>query len=219
MRRGDLEEIKASLRKNPSLVNALDEKGISAVLLAAYHGHRDLAEFLASNKPNINIYEASASGKIEQVRSLLGKEPQLVSSYSADGFTPLHLASFFGHTEIVKILLERKAMVNAVAKNPTKVMPLHSALARGEMPIIELLVTHGADVNATQQGGFTALHAAAQSGNLQATILLLSHGAKIDAKAENGKTPLALTSTEGREAGSKDDRDHVAEFLRDHGAQ
>ncbi len=86
------------------------------------------------------------------------------------------------------------------------------------MPIIEMLVDHGADVNAAQQAGFTPLHEAAQSGNLQAAILLLSHGAKINVKADNGKTPLALTLVEGREAGSKEDRDRVAEFLRDHGA-
>ncbi len=218
VKRGELEQTKTALRKDPSLINAQDEKGISAVLLAAYHGHRDLAEFLASNKPSVNIYEASTTGKTGQAIALLRKEPELVNSYSSDGFTPLHLASFFGRPETVKMLLESKAHVNAVAKNPTKVMPLHSALAGGSMPIIEMLVDHGADVNAAQQAGFTPLHEAAQSGNLQAAILLLSHGAKINVKADNGKTPLALTLVEGREAGSKEDRDRVAEFLRDHGA-
>lgn len=219
VKKGNLEKVRASLHTDPTLLNAHDEKGLSAVLLAAYHGHKDIADFLASNKPNLNIFEASTAGKIERVRALISKEPQLVNSYSTDGFTPLHLASFFGHAEIVKMLLEKKVSVNAVAKNPTKVMPLHSALARGEMPIIEMLVDHGAEINASQQAGYTPLHEAAQSGNLQAAILLLSHGANINPKADNGKTPLALTMIEGREAGSKEDRERVAEFLRDHGAQ
>lgn len=218
VRKGELEKTKSALNQNPSLINAKDEKGISAVLLAAYHGHQNIAEFLASNKPNINIFEASTTGKTERVRALINKEPELVNSYSTDGFTPLHLASFFGHAETVKMLLERKAPVNAVAKNPTKVMPLHSALAGDENSIIEMLVNHGADVNAAQQAGYTPLHEAAQSGNLQAAILLLGHGARVNVKADSGKTPLGLTMMEGREAGSKEDRGRVAEFLRDHGA-
>jgi uncharacterized protein len=218
VKKGELEKTKSALMKDPSLINAQDEKGISAVLLAAYHGHRDIAEFLASNKPNMNIFEASTTGKTDRARALINKEPQLVNSYSSDGFTPLHLAAFFGRPETVKMLLEKKAQVNAVAKNSTRVMPLHSALAGGDMPIIEMLVDHGADVNASQQAGYTPLHEAAQSGNLQAAILLLSHGAKINVKADNGKTPLALTMMEGREAGSKEDRERVSEFLRDHGA-
>ncbi len=219
VKKGELEKTRAALRKDPLLINAQDEKGISALLLAAYHGHRDLAEFLASNKPNMNIYEASTTGKTERAIALLSNEPELVNSYSNDGFTPLHLAAFFGRPETAKMLLERKAPVNAVAKNSTKVMPLHSALAGGSTPIAEMLVDHGADVNAAQQAGYTPLHEAAQSGNLQAAILLLGHGAKINAKTDNGKTPLALTTMEGREAGSKEDRERVAEFLRDHGAQ
>ncbi len=218
VKKGEMEQTKAALRRDHSLINAQDEKGISAILLAAYYGHRDLAEFLASNKPGMNIYEASATGKTDWALALIRKDAGLVNSVSPDGFTPLHLASFFGRVETVKMLLERKAPVNLVAKNSTKVMPLHSALAGGSMPIIEMLVDHGADVNAVQQAGFTPLHEAAQSGNLQAAILLLSHGARINVKTDNGKTPLALTMMEGREAGSKEDRDRVAEFLRDHGA-
>ena len=88
VRKGELEKTKLALRKDPSLINARDEKGISAVLLAAYHGHRHIAEFLASNKPNINIFEASTTGKTNRARALIIKDPELVNAYSIDGFTP-----------------------------------------------------------------------------------------------------------------------------------
>ncbi len=219
VKKGDAERVRALFQKDSSLANAQDQKGVSAVLLASYHGHKDLAELLASRKPDLNILEASATGKTSRISLLIRKDPASVNSYSSDGFTALHLAAFFGGAEAVRLLLENKAPVNAVAKNPMKVTPLHSALARNDLPVVELLVAHGADVNATQQNGYTPLHEAAQNGNLQAIILLLSHGAKINAKTEDGKTPLALTTIDSREAGSREDRERVAEFLRDHGGQ
>lgn len=219
VKKGDTERVRALIQKDQSAGNAIDPKGVSAVLLASYFGHTDLADFLASRKPDLNIFEASATGKTSRISHLIRKDPASINSYSSDGFTALHLAAFFGGAAAVQLLLENKASVNAVAENPMKVTPLHSALARNDLPVVELLVAHGADVNATQQGGYTPLHEAAQNGNLEATILLLSHGAKINAKTENGKTPLALTMIDSHEAGSREDRERVAEFLRDHGGQ
>jgi uncharacterized protein len=100
-----------------------------------------------------------------------------------------------------------------------KVMPLHSAAARSQIEISELLLSHGANVNARQEGGFAPLHEAAQSGNLRMAELLLKHGADVDAMTDKGKTPLALTKEERREAGPKEEREHVASFLIANGAR
>ena len=75
-------------------------------------------------------------------------------------------------------------------------MPLHSAAAHHQPDVAtgmaRALLAHGADVNATQEGGFTALHAAAQNGNVGLIRLLLDHGANPQSRAQDGKTPLAL---------------------------
>jgi ankyrin repeat protein len=54
------------------------------------------------------------------------------------------------------------------------------------------LVDHGADVNAAQQGGWTALHQAAAHGQIQLVELLLSKGAEINSASNEGKTPLDM---------------------------
>jgi len=106
-----------------------------------------------------------------------------------------------------------------LANNATNVRPLHSAVAHHHFEISKLLVDHGADVNARQQGGFTPLHEAALGGCAEIATLLLEHGANINAKTDKGKTPIEFTAEESREAGPKQDREKVARILAKHGAR
>ena len=47
----------------------------------------------------MSVFEACAAGEMERVERLLASDPAAVNTFSADGWTPLHLAAFFGHTE------------------------------------------------------------------------------------------------------------------------
>ena len=217
LKTGNTSAVEEMIMKDPGLMNATSEDGLSAVMTAIYYGRKDIVELLVSMGAQINIYEASASGDFKAFEKLMGGEPSLANSFSLDGFTPLHLASFFGSSEIAKYLIEKGADVNSIAKNPTKVMPLHSAAAGHHNDICELLVLHGADVNAKQQAGFTPLHEAAMNGNLEITKLLLDHGARINEKSDSGMTALGFTKMESRESGPKEDREKVGEYLRQHG--
>jgi ankyrin repeat protein len=215
---GDLDRVSEFIKADPTLVNAKSPSGASAVITATYHGRRNIAELLVSKGATLNVFEASALGVKERVRELVYASPDLVNAYSPDGFTPLHLAVFFPNYETAELLISEGGKVNAVARNPMKVMPLHSAAAGNDSAIVELLLRNGAEVNATQQGGFTALHAAAQNGSLEMAKLLVQSGADVNARTEKGKTPLDMTREEGPEAGKKEDREAVAEFLRLQGA-
>jgi uncharacterized protein len=62
-----------------------------------------------------------------------------------------------------------------------------------------LLLDEGADVNATQQGGWTALHGAAQNGDRELVELLLAKGADLQLRADNGQTALDLALLKGRQ--------------------
>ena len=95
----------------------------------------------------------------------------------ADGFTALHFAGFFGKAEAARTLIDAGAMVDAVSRNEMRVQPLHSAAAGRHIEVCRLLIASGADVNATQQHGFTPLHAAAQHGDDELVELFLSAGA------------------------------------------
>ena len=78
--------------------------------------------------------------------------------------------------------------MSAVAKNPLRVQPLHSAAAGGHTAVARLLLEHGADPNARQEGGFVPLHAAAQAGNDELYELLLASGADQGAATDDGRT-------------------------------
>jgi ankyrin repeat protein len=197
---GDANAVKAMLAENPSLVNAMDGEGNSAILIATYWGRQAVADVLMTHAPKMNVFEAAAGGQRSRVKQMIEDNPALIHAWSHDGFTPLHLAVFFGRRDVAELLLAHNPDVNAVARNPMGVTPLHSAAAGSHFEICEVLIARGADVNARQQGGFTPLHSAAQNGNLELVDLLLKHGADPHARTDEGKTARDL-ATEGGHAG------------------
>jgi ankyrin repeat protein len=184
---GDLERVQKLVVDDPAVATARDEQGLSAVIQATYHGQALIVDALLAADPELDVFEASAVGRTERVRELLEGDPDLVSSFSPDGFTPLHLAAFFGHGEIAHLLVAGGADVEAVARNPMRVQPLHSATATSQLEIARLLIEAGADVNEQQELGFTPLHAAAQNGDLELTRLLVEHGADPERATEDGR--------------------------------
>src|SRR5262245_60547978 len=147
---GDIARVKEMLEADATLAQARDEKGISAILKAAYYRKRDVVATLLASGIELNIFEASATGQTERVRELVKQDASLANSFSSDGFTPLGLAVFFGQKETVEALLAAGAEVNTASRESMKVTPLHSAAAAGEVAIARVLITHGANVSAEQ---------------------------------------------------------------------
>ena len=90
----------------------------------------------------------------------------------------------------MRLLLEHGAHAHQISRNPQRNQALHAAIALGDsVETILLLLEAGADVNATQAGGFTPLHQAAAAGKLDVVALLLENGARRDAACDQGKKP------------------------------
>ena len=87
-------------------------------------------------------------------------------------------------------------------------MPLHSAVASGQVEITRLLLRRGAPVNARQDGYFTAIHSAAQNGQLDMLDLLLVYGADLDVHSIDGKSPLDFANL-GEHTGHR--QPHIAQ--------
>ena len=203
---GDVAKVKEMLRADPSLAQSRDENGLSVVLKATYYGRRDVVEALLASGVELNIFEAAATGQTDRVRTLIESDHSLVNSYSPDGFAPLGLAAFFGHPEIVDVLLAAGAEVSAPSRETMKLTPLASALATGHNQIARTLIEHGAPVNAKGESDVTPLHTAAARGNIEAATFLLEHGADINATTTDGKKPIAYA----------EERNHpdMVEFLK-----
>jgi len=194
---GDGDSVKQMVEKNPAIVNAMDETNISPVLTAAYHNEMGVANYLVANGAKMDIFSSSALGLTYIVKNLVQKYPKMVNAVAIDGYQPLGLASFFGRTETAQYLILHGAEVNSPSVNEMRVMPLHSAAAGRHLDVVRLLLANGADVNAEQQGGFTALHAAAQNGQVEMIQLLLANGAKVDALTFDRKTPADFARERG----------------------
>jgi ankyrin repeat protein len=111
--------------------------------------------------------------------------------------TPLHLASYYGKLEIVRVLLHHGASVNT--KGNLGQTSSHLALdgnrsCKDGVGIVRLLLQHGADMNAQDGNGDTPLHLASHYGKLAIGRVLLIHGANANVANIRGQTPLHMLS-------------------------
>jgi uncharacterized protein len=178
----------------------METRSLSELLAAVYRGDQTRVDELLAGDPELDVFEAAALGRVGRLEQLLDAEPGLVSAWAEDGFTPLHLAAFFRRPDAARLLVERGARVDVVARNEElQVTPLQSAAASREEETAALLLERGADPNVQQRGGFTALHAAAQNGDEPLAELLLVHGADRAIVADDGRTAADFARDAGHE--------------------
>jgi ankyrin repeat protein len=194
---GDEARLAELLATEPGLAGERDDDGVSAALHARYRDNHDAVAQLLATHPELDIFDAAGLGRPDRIADLLAADPGLASAFASDGFTPLHLAAFFGGVEAARLLVAHSAPPNVVSRNALQVMPLHSAAAGSHVAVARLLVEAGADVNAVQPHGYRPLHAAAQNGNRELTELLLAAGADPAARTDDGKTPADLATAAG----------------------
>ncbi|MGH9310853.1 MAG: ankyrin repeat domain-containing protein [Vicinamibacterales bacterium] len=191
---GDTAKVRSMLARDPSIGGARAASGETPLIAALYRGHADLASELAdavtAAGQQLDIFALAALGRTEALDAALssGVSPD---GYSYDGWTPLHLAAFFGRTASALRLLDAGAAVTAVSHNSLTNTPLHAATAGGHAALAVLLIQRGADVRAKDSGGHTPLHIAAESGLVPVVQALLARGADPHAVDAEDKTPLS----------------------------
>ena len=157
------------------------------------------------------ILEASFRGNLPAVRRLLDADPEStrihLQSRDPVGMTALHLATWGGHPEIVRLLLERGADVNA--QDGGGQTPVSLAARWGRSDLMDIFLAHGADTSIRDDQGRTLLHYAAQYDHVEVMRALISRGFDVNVQAITG-TPLHSAAFMGRLA--------AARLLLDHGA-
>ncbi|KAK3324517.1 hypothetical protein B0T19DRAFT_486672 [Cercophora scortea] len=113
-------------------------------------------------------------------------------------FDVLTMAAYFGHTAVVRLLLDRKD-VDIEAKGFSGGTALVQAAKKGFPSVIELLLDRGADIEARDYTKQSGLLWAAKCGYKGAAQLLLDQGANVEARDYLGQTPLAVAAARGWE--------------------
>ncbi|MFZ0480444.1 MAG: ankyrin repeat domain-containing protein [Terriglobales bacterium] len=199
--KNDFDALRRLLESDPACSELRDPNGVSLLMHSLYRGRRDVAELIAGQKKTLDIFEAASLGRLDRLLELVRKAPAAVNTHSADGFTALHFACFFGQPESARLLIEAGAAVDAVAANPMAVMPLHSAASARNLEAARLLLERGAPgiVNARQHGGWIPIHAAAANGDRAMVELLLKHRADPKLANDEGKTPAMIAREKGHQ--------------------
>jgi len=137
---GYLDTVRKLVGGDRTCVNAFAADGFYPLGLAAFFGHRAIAEFLLKNGADVKT-----------------------AARNAQKVTALHGAVARRDVEIVKMLLEAGADPNA--RQERGFVPLHDAAANGNAALVELLLQHGARADAKTDDGKTAGDMAAERGH------------------------------------------------------
>jgi ankyrin repeat protein len=167
VRRGDVDRVHELLNDHPAYLSATNLYECTPLAVAAELGRKDVALFL-----------------IEQGADIDG----------ADSFyPPLVLAAVTAQTEVGKLLIERggDTEVRGFRHNST---PLILAAAEGNLDFVTMLISHGAEIDATDQVKDTALIAAAEMGHADVIRSLLEAGADPDKKGHRTALYYAVTN-------------------------
>ena len=194
---GDVERVATLVSIDPALASARGADGVSALLHARYRFDRPVLDVLLAADPDMDVFDAAALGHLARLRARLSEDPERVSAFASDGFTALHLAAFFGKAEAARTLIDAGARVDTYGQNAFANQPLHAAAAGRHIDVCRLLLAAGADVEATQHGGYRPLHEAAGSGTVELVELFLSAGADPTATTDDGRDPAALAEAGG----------------------
>jgi ankyrin repeat protein len=204
-------------------VNAADDQGRTALVIAEAAGHGEVAALLRARggssaallPPEQALTLAAERGDAEGIETALGRGAA-IDGYdtrkASDGKTALVLAAEGGHPAAVRALVARGADLEQKAKtsphNTRAILdsasqertPLHAAAALGHDAIVRLLLDSGASPESRDECRETPLHLAA-TGNHHATVaILLERGAEVDAKGRDGMTPLLYAAARGHGA-------------------
>jgi ankyrin repeat protein len=207
---GQTPALQALLEARPDLELQADN-GKTALGFAVSQGHAAIVKVLLGagsrtevkdNDGDLPLIQAARRGHTQVVAALL-EGRAAVNARDSNGWTALMTAAMMGHVDIVDRLLRSKADTSVKEAGTGKTALILAAgfpaiieRARGEQTV-QALILGGADVNAGDNEGFTALMAASTMGHGGVVPILLKAGADVNAATRNGRTALSYASAQG----------------------
>ena len=191
---GALDAIKKHLDAGVD-VNSLNKHKQTALHFAASAGQLDAAAVLLEAKADVAVADKyqktalhySARNGHKATTALLLEKGSAVNAKDGKNKTPLDYAIAKKRTEVIELL---RAKSGKTTKELLAADDIFAAAEVSDVESIKKLLAGGADVNAKNKGGYTALHLAAKRGQAAAAKALLEAKADIAAASKSGKTAL-----------------------------
>ena len=148
-----------------------------------------------------DIFDTIRQGDIEQVRTLMEKNPDLVNKRQGSRY-PLQIAALFRKKDIAELLLSKGADVNRFAKDasefaPLEFTPVTEAIRNNDLEMIRMFVEYGADLHKTTSLGESYLHFAAFHNRTELAEYFIDLGMNVNITKNGNLTPLHIATVTG----------------------
>lgn len=206
-KKGDTATVQSLLDKGAN-VNAKNKGFLNQTVLivAVEKGHISIVKTLLDKDADVNtkdfwgntaLIEAAVKGHTDIVKLLLAKGAD-INAKNLNGKSALMEAIAKGHTEIVELLKKAGGNKhNTLAKIKDINSDLFLAATEGRIVTVETILDKGAEVNAKNSKGRTALMLAALNSHKDTVEILLNKGADVNIKNNEGMTALMYAAKKG----------------------
>ncbi|XP_044067421.1 ankyrin repeat and SAM domain-containing protein 1A-like isoform X12 [Siniperca chuatsi] len=186
-------EVVEALLRNEALTNIADNKGCYPLHLAAWKGDEHIVKLLIHQGPSHPKLNEQSSVDHKEFKRCGPFDPyinaKLLTRSSApqqnnDNETPLHCAAQYGHSQVVRLLLEE--LTDPTMRNNKFETPLDLAALYGRLEVVKLLLIAHPNLLSCNTKKHTPLHLASRNGHLSVVEVLLDAGMDINYETEKG---------------------------------
>ncbi|XP_074792518.1 ankyrin repeat and SAM domain-containing protein 1A isoform X4 [Natator depressus] len=171
------------LLRNDALTNVADCKGCYPLHLAAWKGDAEIVKLLIHQGPSHPKVNEQNTLEIKELKKYGPFDPY-INAKNNDNETALHCAAQYGHTEVVKVLLEE--LTDPTMRNNKFETPLDLAALYGRLEVVKMLLNAHPNLLSCNTKKHTPLHLAARNGHKAVVHVLLDAGMDSNYQTEKG---------------------------------
>lgn len=197
---GDHKDTVSALAKAGAKINVQSRDGMTPLMLSLLHKNLAIASWLLKNKADLYpsdsrgwaaLRYAAVAGNTAIIEQMLRFGDANPNKHDNDYVTPIMTAARHGTLEAVKMLIGYGAEISS-GDDKERTPLIYAATASRQM--LNLLLLRGADINAKDQDGWTALHYAVLYENINNVKLLIQKGAEVNVATSDGEYPLHIVT-------------------------
>ncbi|XP_059794861.1 ankyrin repeat and SAM domain-containing protein 1A isoform X5 [Balaenoptera ricei] len=179
------------LLRNDALTNVADSKGCYPLHLAAWKGDAQIVRLLIHQGPSHTKVNEQNALEIKELKKYGPFDPY-INAKNNDNETALHCAAQYGHTEVVKVLLEE--LTDPTMRNNKFETPLDLAALYGRLEVVKMLLNAHPNLLSCNTKKHTPLHLAARNGHKAVVQVLLDAGMDSNYQPRQTWVPVLMTS-------------------------